>query len=410
MDEKMLQQIADDAKFVRDELPGLRALPAEVEATKAKLGDTLAKVEATAAQVDALAKDMTESRKLLETRLGKSGADDWEKFLGDTIRATYMRKRYGHIPENRNITKAAADYVTTTDASAGVFVPTILDPQVREILQINGQLWNKVQKFTLPPGKAIDMPWENTLATASVRVAQGGALTQDAGPIAFGKDTLRTALVNDFVIFATELLDSADINVGTVFAQQMIRQIVRKMEYGLILGTTSGSAWPHMGIINATSVNSQTTMATVTMALVNTFIGECIADYEGAYDQASNCFVTTPAVAHQMSGLTVGTSAASWYTWGDPVNGRPPRVFGYELVVTPHAISTTNRAILSPLSQIKVAWSGGFTIDFNPWASGIAAAGDGWASNETAMKVFTYYDYGLGNPDQHHFAVFTALA
>jgi hypothetical protein len=176
-------------------------------------------------------------------------------------------------------------------------------------------------------------------------------------------------------------------------------QIVRKIEYGVLLGDDSASAYPHDGLLVASSVNSQTALATPTLANVANFIGECIADHEGSGDTSENFLVTTDAVAHVLKSAASATGANAW---GDPVSGVPAQLFGYRLITSPHAISTTNRLLMSPLGKITVGWTGQFSVSFNESL--------GWASNETWMMVSTHADFGIGNPDLHHKAVVTALS
>jgi hypothetical protein len=220
-------------------------------------------------------------------------------------------------------------------------------------------------------------------------VAQGGAGTEIDPNVAWGADTLRPSWINGYAKVANEAMTAPGISIPDNIAMQLMGQIVRKIEYGVLLGDDSASAYPHDGLLVASSVNSQTALATPTLANVANCSG----------DTSENFLITTDAVAHVLKSAASATGANAW---GDPVSGVPAQLFGYRLITSPHAISTTNRLLMSPLGKITVGWTGQFSVSFNESL--------GWASNETWMMVSTHADFGIGNPDLHHKAVVTALS
>ena len=188
----------------------------------------------------------------------------------------------------------------------------------------------------------------------------------------------------------------------------MISKGVRAIEAGVLVGD-AGSNHPHDGIIHSaddgtsSDVHAQDALATPTFALVSTFIGQSIADVEGAADRSEYQLITTDAVANVLASQAVGASELTgMLTWGDPRNGVPSRLMGYDFLTHPNCYSTTNRIVLAPLRKIVVAWSGSWIVDFNAFS--------GWTANETWMMVKTHADYGLGNVRQISEATVTALA
>ncbi|HOX27465.1 MAG TPA: phage major capsid protein [Candidatus Krumholzibacteria bacterium] len=418
MDEKIITDLATQVKGVATDVEALKAAkmvnPDELAKARSDMEALAERHKATAAQLDAVARDVAEFRKMAQNEYGKSGAVDYSVEFGKFIQAAYHTKINKDKPLPDHL-KAVADYVTTTDAQGGIFVPTLLDPMVRRIIEIHGRMWPYTRKIIVPAGQLIEVPFDSTLPTMTWRASQGTALTEDAGPIAVGDDDLRPVLLADYVAIANELLGSAVINIGEFFATRMISKGIRAIEKGFLLGNTTTTG-PHNGVITLADAGSSgspfegTALATPTFALMAGFIAECNASFEGSGDTSAYQLVTTQAVANKLAAQAVGASELTgMLVWGSPRDGIPSRLMGYDLVISPHCVSTTNRVVMINLSNVVVAWTGGFAVDFNPYGYASATAG-GWGSNETLMKVQTHADYGLGNLTQIGEAVVTALA
>ena len=397
MSEQIFNELTDRVKAVAENVEKVAAVREDVDKIKAELAEVGEAKAATAAQLEKMALDVAEYRAMLNDNLGKSGAEDYKQVFSNFVKAVYHVQKGKAIPEW--LTKAAADYVTDVDATGGYLVPTLVGDQVQQMTLRHGQLWPYLNKVSIPAGVAVKMPYESTLASVAWRVSQGGAGTEIDPNVAWGSDTLRPSWINGYAKIANEAMSSPGISIPDNIAMQLMEQIVRKIEYGVILGDDSASAYPHDGLLVATGVNAQSALATPTLANVATFVGQCIADHEGSADTSENFLITTDAVAHQ---LLSGVSATGANPWGDPTTGVPPTLLGYRLITSPHAISTTNRLLMSPLGKITVGWTGQFSVSFNESL--------GWASNETWMMVSTHADFALGNPDLHHKAVITALS
>ena len=403
MDEKILSDIGTQVKGLATDLAPLVLMPEELKAAKVELGNLKENLTKSDAQVTALAKDLAEYRALAKSHFGRSGAMDYDIEFGNFIKAVWHTqvgaKRGLAMP--KWLTKSAEDYVITDNAQGGYLVPTLLGDFVNKLTERHGFIWPYVNKVTVPDGVAVTYPWELTLATVTWRAGQGGAMTEEAAPIGWGSDTLRTDMVHDYVKIGNEAMKAPGISIPQNLAQIMTKRIIRKIEEGIVLGDADGSPYaPHDGIYQAASVNSQAEMATVTMALMTTFIGECLADHEGSGDTSENFIIINDAVAHV---LKSAASALGLNAWGDPTTGVPPTFHGYRLLTTPHAYASAHwLAFMAPLSKVTVGWSGGFGVDFNDSL--------GWVSNETYMKVSTHADFVLGNPDMYHKALISALA
>jgi len=402
MDEKQFEDltksVGDVAKRL-DDIPD----PADWQATQKRVAD----VETEARRVPVLESDIAELKAMLNYNLGKSGAEDFQDVFGKWIKASWHHKMGKRMPSW--LEKSAADYVTDVDAQGGYLAPTLVANEVIKLSEAHGQIFPEVNKVTVPAGASIKFPYESTLPTATWRVGQGGAATEDAGPIAWGADTLRPEFINDYVKIANEAFNAPGINIPQSLAMMMTAKIVRKIEEGIIGGYTgttthTGRTAPHNGILRATNVNAQTSLATPTFALVNTFIGECIADHEGSAIEDENYIITTGSVAHRLKSLLTQQGN----NWGDVTQGVQSRLMGYHLRTSPHVhrtITDTKRnwIIMAPLKKVTVAWSGSFFVDFND-------RGEGWTHNETWLMVGTHADFTLGNPAMHHRAQVTALA
>lgn len=396
MDDKIITDLGEQVKGVAADLEQVKPLPEDVAKVKAELAEQKGAHEVARKDLDSMSEEVANMRAMLKDMYGKSGSDDWRAEFNGFLKAVYHHQKGLDRPD---FVKAVDDYATDVDASGGYMVPTLVADAVTKLTLRHGQIWPYLNKVTVPAGVNVKCPWESTLASVAWRSTQGGAGTEIDPAIVWGSDTLNATWINGHAKVANEAMRAPGISIPDNIAMQLLAQIIRKIEQGVIAGDDSASAYPHDGLLVASSVNSQTAMATPTLALVQTFIGECIADHEGAGDTSENFLVTTDAAAHV---LKSGASAAGMNAWGDPSTGVPPTIHGYRLITSPFAISTTNRLIMSPLGKITVGWTGQFGISFNESL--------GWTQNETWMQVSTHADYVLGNPDMHHKGVFTGLS
>ena len=389
------------------------ALPEDVAAAKAELELQKVSNKATADQLEVLVKDLSEVKARLRDNHGRSGADDWRNEFGNFIKTAYHEKH--GIPKPEWLTKATGDLTSDVDAQGGYLMPRGVAATIVDLTLTSGNVWPLLDKFTMPAGMSIRSPWPSTQASVAWRRGATGLPGQgtvagqmDPVPV-FGADTIFPDWIRGWQPIANEAMTTPGISLPDTIAMQLTEQIVRRIEKAVIRGydgTTTqhtSATDPKDGILYAGSVNLQTPMATVTYALVKTFIGECLEDHEGSGDHESNVILTTAAVAEVLKGNMTQTGL----TWGDPAQGYGERLHGYRFITHPYVNRTrsTNEheyIIMSPLGKIRVGWTGQFYVNFNDSVN--------FTSNETLLMVSTHADYGLGNPGMHHNASFTDLA
>jgi len=414
---KGIEDLTTKVENVAASIEKVAALPEDVKAAQEELEKLTISNKTTADQLAVHVQDLAEYKAALKDSLGKSGADDWREEVGKFIKAVYHVQKDVSMPDY--LQKTAADYVTTTDAQGGYLVPRLVADEIIKLTLTHGKLWPHFNKITMPAGVTMRYPWESTLADVSFRrgaagttqLTQGGAAHEVSGPIAWGADTLNPDLLSGYAKVANEAMTAPGVSIPDAILMQITAQLIRKIEYVVLRGDDTGTATahtgrnsPHDGIMRATNINTQTAMATVTYALLNTFIGECLADNEGAGNEEENFLITTPAVANTLRGVLTqqGTN------WGDVAQGaNQPTFAGYRFATSPFAnrVQSTNEhdyMIMSPLEKITIGWTGNFNVSFNESL--------GWAANETWMMVSTHADFAIGNPGMHHCAAFTALA
>jgi len=410
---KSIDDLGSELKAISERLDKVTVNPDDVTAAKAELESLKAAKVKSDAEREAMVDQLAEVKALLRDRHGKSGADDWRNEFQNFIKAAYYEKHDLRKPEW--LTKATGDLVTDVDASGGYLVPRGVADSIVDLTLISGNVWPLLDKFVMPAGMSIRSPWPSTQASVGWRRGATGLPGQgtvagqmDPVPV-FGADTIFPDWIRGWQPIANEAFTSPGISLPDTIAMQLTEQIVRRIERAVIRGY-DGTATQHTdatdpkdGILYAANVNTQTPMATVTYALVKTFIGECLADHEGAADTEGNVILTTPSVAHVLKGNMTQTGI----TWGDPGQGYGERLHGYRFMTHPHvnrvrSTSEHDYIILAPLQKIRVGWTGQFYVNFNDSVN--------FTSNETLLLVSTHADYGLGNPDMHHCASFTAYA
>jgi HK97 family phage major capsid protein len=415
MDEKIITDLAGQVKDMAVEIKNLTEAPTvrkeDLEAAHAEIAELKNFTKSAQAEFEATKQKLAEYKALLRHDFGKSGADDWRSEFSTFIKQVYHLQTKKPMPAW--LTKATGDLVSDVDASGGYLVPRAVADEITRLTLRSGKVWPELTKYTMPAGLQMRVPWPSTLSSvawrsgASSLPGQGTAATQmDPVPV-FGADTLKPDWVRGWQPISNEAMTAPGVSLPDEITMQLMEQIVRRIEKGVLAGydgTTTqhtSATDPHDGILYAANVNEQAAMATVTYALVKTFIGDCIEDHEGAAETSENYLITTDSVAHILKGNMTQTGV----TWGDPGRTWEPYVHGYRLLTHPeskrvHSTASHDYMILSPLRKIKVGWTGQFFVSFNESL--------GWASNETYLMVSTHADYALGNPDMHHNASFTA--
>lgn len=408
---KVLGEIKSEVVKGRERSEATAAEVAKVAADLATLkGDTekdLVRVAKAAAQV----------RKDLAMRYGPSGADDWLMDTQKFLRGVAAAKFGGKLPEDLElggekvadlVRKAAADFTTTTDATAGFLLPDTLMPGTRELLDLYGSFYPLVTKVKAPAGHSIKMNRDSARPTATWRgtqvstIVESGAGNGGADPtMGWQQDTVVSELLGSFVQIANELLRSPHVNFAAVAVVRMLHAILWKLEYGLISGT-EGTGEPSDGLI--ADAGDRGSIASMTFQNLITFLQNCLAANSWAFDTRRNKIIMTPADALALAAQSVGTSELTgMLVWGDPRKGVPTTVMGYEVIVHPAANNGSNKhVLLGDPSTITLVEDSAPSVDVSEHA------GNAFTENASILRVFNHYDWNLGQTVEWHKAVVTA--
>jgi len=285
-----------------------------LDAKTTEIADNLSTLKSeTDTDIKKLAADTARLEAHLAKSYGPSGAKDYTNELNKWLRAVFAKKNRMDfldeeicgMPTADVMGKAAADFITTTAATAGYLVPEILLPGIIELQSLYGSFYPHLTKVTAPAGVSINMNLDAASPVASWRGTQLSTITEEATPMSFGQDTLVSELLGSYIQISNELLTAPGVNFAAVATARMLRAINTKLEFGVISGTTGGGE-PSDGII--ADATGQTTMASMTFALFIAFVQECVADNDSAYDTARNKIIMTPFNALALASQAVGAS------------------------------------------------------------------------------------------------------
>ena len=348
------------------------------------------------------ATEVKKLRDFLRARHGEEGARDWLMNFNDFISGIYHTRKFGKLPDHL-IGKAATDFITTTDATAGYLVPEILAPGIIEMQDLYGKLYPRLTKVTVPPGRNLKLNKDAALPVATWRGTQGGAITEEATPMSFGQDILNTEFIGTYVKIANELLEQPGVNFAAVSASRMISAVVKAIELGVLQGVDTTE--PSDGVLVDAGTTSDTALTANTLAGYATWLEEAVGDHDIASDTSQYMMLVTPAKKINLMAQSISaTNLPGALAWGDARTGAPATLFGYEFVDHPGMTydPTTGAApyaALVMLKMITLAETGRFAVDIN-------ALGAGWTENESWLRVFTHCDWSLGIEAYHHYAAY----
>jgi HK97 family phage major capsid protein len=354
----------------------------------------------------AMANQVAQVRRDLSKIYGASGADDYLMELSKFLGALYCAKNGMKIPEGQIagediqdlVQKAAVDFTTTTAATAGYLLPSMLLPGITMLKDLYGNFYPEVTKITGTPGQSLLLNADAARPVASWRGAQATTIVHEATPMSFGQDTMVSELLGTYITIANELLMAPGVNFGGVSTVRMLKAILTKLEFGLIAGTTGGGE-PSDGII--ADATDQGTIASMTFALLGTFLKGCITVNDYAYNTQDNAIIMTPYDAISLAMEQGGSPGA--LVWGNALAGVPTTLMGYRLIVHPAANNGSNKHILlGDPKAISLIESASFSVDIS------GEAGDSFIHNESILRAFNHYDWNLGQASEWHKAIVTA--
>lgn len=397
---EVLQKVLDEINKVHDtgkenhgEIVALKAKADQLERDMAKVE------EKAAAHLDLVKAALSESHG------GPTGAADWLNETAKWIRGVHAIQKLHQEPTETfkngakvaDVIKATTEFTTTTGATAGYLIPTLLRPGFVELKDIYGNLYPRVTKFNSPAGQSVTVNDQSGNPTALWQSAQNAALTQnDPNTHTYNDDTLVPKLLYVVEKMANELINNPSINFAAMAAVQAAKAVNRKLEYDMLAAASS----PHAGVVAAST--AQTTMASATFALTGAFLKECIADNAYAVDSTRNCLFLHPRDAITLALQAVGaTELTGMLVWGDPRRGIPTTLLGYEVIIHPGCNNGSNNYMfLGDPANIILAEGPSYMIDFSDQV--------GFLNFQTAMRVGNHYDYIVKQTTEWHRAVVTA--
>jgi HK97 family phage major capsid protein len=400
-------KVHDTGKANHGEIVALKEKADKLEAEVQKSHGDLELVKAQAAA------EMAVLKATLQGSYGKSGAEDFQQDLDKFLRGAFMaqkhNKRSSEVFSNganvgEQVEKTAHQFTTTDATFAGNLLPTILMPGIREVMDVYGNLYPRLTRFTLPAGQSARVNSEGVRPVAAFRATQSTDMTEEPTGATYLTDTLVTQLVYVYQRMSNELMANPNVNFGSISAMAAIKAIVRLVE-GYVLNLASDA--PSKGVIGLTAGGgsgqtfSQTTISTFSFAGLVAFLKECVADNTYAIDPGNKIFL------HPRDVLTLATQAVGtgeltgMLVWGDPRKGIPTTLLGYEVIVHPGCYNGTNNYILlGDPAAIYLAETGQFGVDFSDQV--------GFKAFETAMRVYSHMDWSIMQPNEWHKAILTA--
>jgi len=365
-------------------------------------------------EVKSIGIDVAKTKVKMAAKLGRSGAEDWFNEMAKFISGIYYHKTTGAAPEWCKLsggqtfdelvqeTKAAATFTTTTDATAGYLVPTILRPGIIELRDIYGNLYPLLTKTTLPAGQSMRVP-RDAASPVARWFQQAGTITEEATPMSFGIDTLVTRGCGTRIKIANELLTIPGVNFGATATARILKAINKAVETGAVASDATGDE-PSKGFMVETGTNAQTDLPSATFANVVSFLRECVADSNIAFDSGVMSLFMTPADILSLATEAVGASELTgMLVWGNPRDGIPPTLLGYPVIAHPAmTIAATKYIALGDPSAILLAEDPAFSIDLNPYADTAHSTNTSW------LRVFSHYDWTIGQPGEWHKAAVLA--
>lgn len=361
-----------------------------------------------AAKIDALTRDVGNLEKYLKVAdpavpfdmrtagaatLGRDGSRDLFAQFGRMLKAAIFQRTTGDCPAHLRTDldklragaeqeKSVADFTTSTAATAGNIVPTLISREIDRIAALRANLVSRCRVLNVSPGQAINIPSEGVKALGYIQKTQGGALTELEAT--FGSTTLRPVPYHAWYTVSNELLSFSDVDFGAIMAESMTEGIDTKMEESILQGEDSGDD-PHDGLLVVASTNDQTNLAaTPTEATLCTFLSESVADYAPLLD--NGCFLMHPSKFAILVASTVGAASPLLNVTARTFAGRP-------ILLSPSMLITATywAALLNP-QDIWIASDGLYRLDVDPFGL--------FTSNRSRVRMMKHFDFAVVGPSK----------
>jgi len=391
MDEKNLEKVQQgiDAMLAKQ-----AAMEAETKAATERAAAAEAKAEALE---KAHADGMSEVRALLALKTSDPEAKELEKGFSQFVRDAWLNFKYqrpmpaGHEQPHREYNeKAVADFVTTTDATAGYLVPRQYNDLIITANGMYGQLMPRLNNvIRVPAGVTMPVNARSTNPTATWDLQ---SVDMDEAEFVYGQDTVSPKRLSLYIKAANEMLAAPNTGFTANITDAFLRAVVTAKETAIIAGTAGATTAPSDGILVHSSVSDKTNI-TSTVAGLWAFIAEAVQQNPDMLNPQDALFVIPPLKYFTIAGLISGDASTGIATY---VNG-VLRLGGWEVI--PHPACTLSGPVYWACGfnprDLVVADSQDLAFDFNPFAGTGGAAG-GWVANETWIRAVTHMDWSLG--------------
>lgn len=373
---------------------GVTAMLAKQAEFEAQVKEAQDRAIAAEQKAEAIAKahqdGMGEVRALLEVRTSAPEAKELEKGFRSFIREAYLNK-FHNIPMSKgHEQKAVADFVTTTDATAGYLVPRQYNELITTATAMYGQLLPRLTNTILCPA-GVTMP-VNSRSTNPVATWDLQSVDMDETEFVYAQDTVSPKRLSLYIKAANEMLAAPNTGFTANVTDGFLRAIVTAKEDALLTGVAGATTAPSDGILVKTGVSDKSNIAS-TVAGLWAFIAEAVTQNPEMLNPANALFLIHPVKYFTIAGLISGDASTGIATY---VNGTL-RLGGWE--VMPHPAMYLSGPVYWAAGfnprDIVIADSQDLAFDFNPYAGTGGAAG-GWVANETWVRAVTHMDWSLG--------------
>jgi len=286
--------------------------------------------------------------------------------------------------------KVAAPWSIDVDARGGYTVPPQISAFIDAILRPEGSLLAACTQHTGEPGRDYRLPYYSTAPTAGWQPAENQDLAEldvainaiDRPPIALG----------GYLDVSHQLLyGQSAFDVGMAVVGEIYNAARQAFELALVRGEGGVDA-PYDGLIES-AANTQSSLATVTPALVSKFIWESIEDAPGL---VGGKLVMSPAVFEALASSDGGTSYTSRLNY-TPSGGIR---FGLHDIIRTPAAPDTAILLVEPRHVHLVNAGDALIIDDRSQAKSLTVR----------LTAVRWAAYGLTQADGASVAEVTALA
>jgi len=383
--------MSENLEKVEKGIDALLAKQIEADAAIKSAADRAEAAELKAAALEkAHADNMSEVRALLEVRTSAPEAKEMEKGFRSFIREAYLNYKHGLPMSKGHEQKAVADFVTTTDATAGYLVPRQYNELITTATAMYGQLLPRLTNTILCPA-GVTMP-VNSRATNPVATWDLQSVDMDETEFVYAQDTVSPKRLSLYIKASNEMLAAPNTGFTANVTDGFLRAIVTAKEDAIIAGTAGATTAPSDGILVKTGVSDKTNIAS-TVAGLWAFIAEAVQQNPEMLNPANALFLVPPLKYFSIAGLISGDASTGIATY---VNGTL-RLGGWEIM--PHPACTLSGPVYWACGfnprDIVIADSQDLGFDFNPYA-GTGGATGGWVANETWIRAVTHMDWSLG--------------